>query len=492
MVRRLLRELSVMSGSMSVMSRHTTFRFCLDPTAEQQSALARHAGAARFAFNQCLRLHLEARAARRCDASVKAPWTGFDLINAFNEWKRSETAGRVISVDGDGTAEVMVTGLAWRSGVCQQVFEEASVDAGKALRAWADSRGGKRAGRKAGHPRFKKKDRSVASFRVRNKHPNNTRPTIRVGDTATRSVTLPGIGTTRVHDDTRRLRRLLAKGRAKVLFATVSYRAGRWWVSLNVEASDLHPDQRHAVRSANDRTGWVGVDRGLSALVVAATGDGTEVARVADPPKPLAAGIRRQQHLARAVSRKSVGSKNRRKAISRLARHHHRVANIRKHFLHHVANELVKTHDRLAIEDLNVSGMLRNQHLARAISDAGWAELARLLVYKQAWRHGTVIAVDRWFASSKTCSACGIVKPALPLADRSFQCGSCGNTLDRDLNAAINLAIWAEKHHALARDPQAGGPVTNAHRQEGTGSHPSGSETGLEDVGTDVRTVSTA
>jgi len=468
------------------MSRHTTFRFCLDPTVEQEAVLARHAGAARFAFNQCLRLHLQARAERRGDASVVVPWTGFDFINLFNGWKKTEQAGRIICVDAGGDAEVVATGLAWRTRVCQQVFEEAVVDLGKALGAWTDSRRGERGGRRVGHPRFKKKGQCVESFRLRNRHPRNGRPAIRVGDIHPRSVILPGIGTVRVHDDTRRLRRLLAKGRGKVLFATVTRRAGRWWVTLNLEAADLNPNQQHTPRGEADPGGWVGVDRGLSAFLVAATSDGDEVARIADPPKALAAGMGRQRRLARAVTRKPCGSRNRRKAAARLGRHHARVRNIRQHFLHQVTNQLVKTHDRLVIEDLNVAGMLSNHRLARAISDTGWAEFARILTYKQGWRNGHVAVADRWFASSKTCSGCGTIRGELGLGERTYRCDACGLTLDRDLNAAVNLATWAENNHARVRDPQAGGPVTNAHRQERSGRHPRDGETDSDDVGTDV------
>lgn len=185
------------------MARHTSFRYCLDPTVEQQAVLARHAGAARFAFNQCLRLHLQARAAHRQDDSVAVPWSGFDLVNLFNAWKKTEQAGRRLVVDGSGIAEVEVTGLRWRSSVCQQVFEEAAIDLGKALSAWTESRAGRRSGRRVGHPRVKKKHSDVSSFRLRNKHPKGGRSAIRVGDTHPRSVTLPGIGTVRVHDDTR-------------------------------------------------------------------------------------------------------------------------------------------------------------------------------------------------------------------------------------------------------------------------------------------------
>ena len=187
------------------------------------------------------------------------------------------------------------------------------------------------------------------------------------------------------------------------------------------------------------------------------------------------------------MTRKRTGSTNRRTAASRLGRHHHRIASIRKHFLHLVANQLVKTHDRLVIEDLNVRGMFANHRLARAISDAGWAEFARLLGYKQAWHGGELLVAGRWFPSSKTCSRCGHVREQLGLGERTYDCEACGHTLDRDLNAAVNLAAWAEQHHgveARARDPQAGGPVTNAHRQDRPGPRQRTGETDLDDVGT--------
>ena len=118
------------------MSRHTTFKFCLDPTVEQHEVLARHAGAARFAFNQCLRMVKTALTGRRADPDIEVPWTGFDLINAFNAWKKTEDAGRVFTVDTDGVRRAGGD-RAWRGvrQVCQQVFEEAAVD----LRQGAES-----------------------------------------------------------------------------------------------------------------------------------------------------------------------------------------------------------------------------------------------------------------------------------------------------------------------------------------------------------------
>jgi putative transposase len=478
------------------MTRHTTFRFCLDPTVEQHEVLARHAGASRFAFNQCLRMVKTAVTHRKTDPDVDVPWTGFDLINAFNAWKKTEAAGRVFVIDAEGVAEVRVSGLAWRSEVCQQVFEEAAVDLGNGLKAWSDSRSGKQKGKRVGFPRFKKKTGVVPSFRLRNRYTTGNRPAIRVGDNdRPRSVTLPGIGALGVHDDTRRLRRMLAKDRAKILFATISHHGGRWWVSLNVEAADLHPTHRHRPRDTGDNDGWVGVDRGLSAFLVAARADGTEVARITDAPKALAARMITQRRLARSLARKKKGSRNRRDAAAKLGQHHHHVANVRRHFLHQVSNALVKTHDRLVIEDLNVSGMLANHHLARAISDAGWAEFARILAYKHTWRGGQLVVADRWYPSSKLCGQCGTVRSDLTLADRVFTC-SCGHTADRDTNAATNLARWGHDHHNPSPDPRTPkqrGRATNARRRDGADQHPTcAGETSPKDAGTDVHTAPAA
>lgn len=476
-----------------MMSRHTTFRYCLDPTVEQQQALARHAGAARFAYNTSLALVKTALNHRRTDPGHPVPWSGFSLINAFNTWKKTEAAGRMITVDPAGVAEIQVIGLAWRNEVCQQVFEEGAVDCGRALGAFTDSRTGKRKGSRVGFPRFKTKSATTPAFRLRNKISKSGHAGIRFGDSGIpRSVTLPGLGALRVREDTRRLRRLLTHQRARILYTTIACRAGRWQLSVTVEAAELHPALHHRPRPASDDTGWVGVDRGLSAFLVAATAHGTEVARIDTTPRPLATGLRHERRLAKSLSRKQKGSRNRAVVAARLARHHHRIANIRRHFLHQVTNRLVKTHDRLVVEDLNVAGMLRNHHLARAISDSGWADFARLLTYKQQWRGGTVATANRWYPSSKRCSACARVNTTLTLSDRVFACG-CGFRADRDHNAAVNLAVWPTTGNQVflrSPDPQAGGQVTNARRREGTDLHPMGTgATGPDDARTDVHTA---
>jgi putative transposase len=128
----------------------------------------------------------------------------------------------------------------------------------------------------------------------------------------------------------------------------------------------------------------------------------------------------------------------------------------------------------------------------QAISDAAWSEFACMLTYKQGWRGGQTTSAERCFPSSKTCSKCGTVKATMSLAERTFGCDACGLSLDRDLNAAINLATWAERHSigadAQVRDPEARGPVTNAHRGDGSGPRTRAGETSSNDVGTQTQT----
>jgi putative transposase len=199
-------------------------------------------------------------------------------------------------------------------------------------------------------------------------------------------------------------------------------------------------------------------------LAVAATADGVEVARF-NAPKPLVKRLGRLRRQSRSFARTRVGSKRRARAAQRLAREHARIANIRRSCLHEVSSQLAKTHSRLAIENLAVANLVHNKRLARAIADVGWAELARQLAYKMAWLDGELVVCDRWFASTKTCSACGKIKHHMRLTERRFHCHLCGLAMDRDRNAAANLATWAEAATVAAAqvpDRQAGGRVINA------------------------------
>ena len=467
----------------------TSFRFTAAADATVDALFARHVGAARFAYNQNLGAVKEALKARRANATVDVPWTGFDMINHFNAWKHDEAAGRIWAVDSSGVTQLAGRGLVWRKEVCAQVFEEAAIDLGRALDTYAKSRNGARAGPRVGFPRFKKRGRCRESFRLRNRITGRGITAIRVGNGADlRSITLPVIGLVRVIEDTRRLRRLLrpsADGvpRARIWFATVSRHRGRWVITINVEAPDLHPARRHDRRKEHDHSGFVGIDRGLSTYIVAARADGTEVART-EAPKTLAGSLRKLRAASKRASRKQLGSQNRRKANERLSRVHGRIADQRRHVVHEVTAKLVKTHDRLCVEDLAVANMMRNRRLARHIADAAWGELHRQLAYKSVWCGAELVVAPRFFASSKTCCVCGRVSETLTLADRVFRCagrGSCGAIIDRDRNAAANLAAWAEAEHRSAAqvpDPQAEGRVTNACGGPSAGHCSRGGETG--------------
>jgi putative transposase len=143
-----------------------------------------------------------------------------------------------------------------------------------------------------------------------------------------------------------------------------------------------------------------------------------------------------------ALARTTPGSNGKRKARAKLAKVHRSIANRRKHLVHQVSSYLVANCSSLVIEDLNVAGMVKNHSLAKAVSDAVMGELARQLRYKAAWHGVELVTADRFFASSKTCSGCNIVKDTLSLSERVYSCASCGLRADRDLNAAINLARW--------------------------------------------------
>jgi putative transposase len=172
------------------------------------------------------------------------------------------------------------------------------------------------------------------------------------------------------------------------------------------------------------------VDAGITSLVTLSTGE-----KVTNPRHEK----RDRARLARAqrdLARKQKGSKNRAKARLKVARIHARIADRRRDALHKLSTRIIRENQTVVIEDLSVRNMVRNHSLARAISDAGWSELRRQLEYKADWYDRTVIAIDRWYPSSKTCSACGHLMGKMPLQVREWVCPECGVVHDRDVNAA--------------------------------------------------------
>jgi putative transposase len=200
--------------------------------------------------------------------------------------------------------------------------------------------------------------------------------------------------------------------------------AGRWFVSLLCEDPDVGP----LPVTGNA----VGVDAGLDHLLTLSTGE-----KIANPRHERADRARLAK-AQRALAKKAKGSANRTKARLKVARIHARIADRRRDTLHKITTRLVRDNQTIVIEDLTVRNMLKNRTLARAISDAAWSEFRRMLEYKAQWYGREVIAVDRWFPSSKLCSSCGSVRDAMPLHVRTWTCG-CGTTHDRDVNAAKNL-----------------------------------------------------
>ncbi|MEU3875555.1 MULTISPECIES: RNA-guided endonuclease TnpB family protein [Streptomyces] len=214
---------------------------------------------------------------------------------------------------------------------------------------------------------------------------------------------------------------------AKPSTVTVSQdSAGRWFVSLLVEDPSVKP------LAANDTA--VGVDAGLDHLLTLSTGE-----KIANPRHER----RDRARLAKAqreLSRKARGNgANRAKARRKVARIHSRICDRRRDHLHKITTRLVRENQTIVIEDLSVRNMLKNAKLARAISDAGWGEFRSLLEYKAQWYGREVIAVDRWFPSSKLCSVCGALAERMPLHVRTWTCHGCGAVHDRDVNAARTI-----------------------------------------------------
>ena len=217
----------------------------------------------------------------------------------------------------------------------------------------------------------------------------------------------------------------------KIMSATVSRVADKWFVSIAVE-TEIQP------KIAKSQS-VIGVDLGVSALATLSNG---EIINGAKPNKVL---LQRLKRLSRSLSRKIKGSKNRDKAKRKLAKLHAKIKNIRQDCLHKLTSGLAENYQVVGIEDLNVKGMMKNKQLARSVADMGFFEFKRQLAYKVAMRGGVLVLADRWFASSKTCSCCGLKMEKLPLSVRNWQCPSCKTRHNRDVNAACNLRDYALK-----------------------------------------------
>ncbi|MFD8499710.1 IS607 family element RNA-guided endonuclease TnpB [Amycolatopsis sp. NPDC059657] len=362
------------------------YRFALDPNPEQNAALRSHCGGLRFAFNWGL-AQVKANLGQR-EAETSYGLCGHDLTpplswSAYSLRKDWNVAKRDVAP--------------WWAENSKEAYSSGLANLAVALKNWGDSKNGKRRGRKLGFPRFKsKRARMACKF---------TTGGFGLAGGDRRHVKLPRIGVVRTCESTRKLARHVEHDTARIRSATVSYQSGRWFVSFSVEITRTYP-----VPEQPDVA--VGVDLGVKSLAVVSTGE------VVPNPRHLELAQRELRRLQRRSSRrhgpdkrtKTKPSRRWHQTQARIARLHAWVANSRLDGLHKFTTGLVRAYGTIVIEDLNVSGMLAN----------------------------------RWYPSSKSCSDCGVVKAKLRLSERVFTCDSCGMTMDRDLNAARNLAGLAE------------------------------------------------
>jgi putative transposase len=395
------------------------YRFALDPV--DVGGLRRQAGAARFAYNHMLHRVSSVKNQRAAELSYGVaeaeltPWQGWSLPDLRRTWNQ--------------TKEWVAP---WWAECSKEAFNTGLANLSTALSNWYASRTGTRKGRRMGWPRFKRKSgRRSVRF---------TTGTIRV-DTDRRHVVLPRLGRIRTHESTRKLARRVEAGTAAILSATVTEVAGRWFCSFQTAVARTAGRPTNVVRAGR----VVGVDVGIKHLAVLSTGE------MVNNPAPFRVALKRlgkaQRRAARKVGPYDPGTRRRRDPSNRwrraqtgIARLHATVAAVREDSWHHLTTRLAQQYDTVVVEHLAVANMVRNRKLARPLADAAPATLSRHLTYKTGWYGSTLYVANRWYPSSKTCSNCQTVKPKLSLAERVFTCEACGLDIDRDLNAARNLA----------------------------------------------------
>ncbi|WGZ93005.1 MAG: RNA-guided endonuclease TnpB family protein [Candidatus Thiothrix putei] len=364
----------------------------LDPNHKQATYLAKAAGTARFAYNWALAEWQTQYAAWKDDNTQPKP-NQMGLRRQLNAIKREQ--------------------FPWMLEVTKNAPQMAIIQLGAAFKNFFAGR--------TQYPQFKKKGKSRDSFTLTNDQFSLDGCRIRI----------PNLGLVRMRETLR--------FSGKILSATISRTADQWFASITVDTTSNHlPPAKNQ--------GTVGVDLGVSALATLSTGEKVVGA------KPHKALLSRLKRLSRSLSRKVKSSANRHKAKQKLAKLHARIANIRQDSLHQLTTDLTRRFHTIGIEDLNVSGMVKNRHLSRAISDMGFFEFRRQLEYKAEMRGAVVVVADRFFASSKTCSAAGCEHKVekLPLSVREWTCPVCGAVHDRDVNAAKNLEEYAVSYTVSA------------------------------------------
>ncbi len=374
------------------------YRFALDPSPRKERAMRAHLGAQRFVYNWGLALVKARLDAKARGGDVEVPYT---LPALRREWNQAKE-----------------TAAPWWREHSKEAYSSGLDALARGLRAFFDSRSGRRRGRRVAFPVFRKKGRARQSVRF-------TTGAIAVADRT--HIVLPRLGLIRTHESTTALVERIAGGTARILTAALSCEDDRWFVSFTCEVN------RAPGRPARP-TSIVGVDAGVHNLAVLSTGEAVP------NPRPLHSALRRIARLHRTAARRKHGSGRWQQTRRQLAQAYRRAAYIRADAMHKLTTRLARSYGMIVVERLHVAGMMRNRRLARAIADAGLGALRRQLRYKCQWYGSRLIEADTFFPSSKLCSGCGTAKATLALSERVFRCDNCGAVVDRDLNAAANLA----------------------------------------------------
>ncbi|MGH9010115.1 MAG: IS607 family element RNA-guided endonuclease TnpB [Acidimicrobiia bacterium] len=416
--------------------------FPLDVSPSEERLLLSYCGARRFAYNWVVASVSENLAVRRAERVAGVPE---DRLTPAVSWSAQSLGMRWNEVKDEVAP--------WWREVSMHAFRSGVVDAAAALKNWSDSRSGKRKGPMVGFPRFKKKDRTVPSVsfveinhQLSWLHPDRHHVRLMLPRSSPdeqvrrRAGQLAWVHTV---ESTGALYRLVEAGEATIQKLTIARRGGRWQASFLVRYTTA--PARKAVKY---RGGLVGVDAGVKHLLTTSvpvpglTDDDGHVAN----PKVLDSNLRELRRLDRAVARARRGSKNHRRLLGRRARLHGRIAKTRALHLHPVTTRLAGAFDVVAVEDLNVKGIAnKKRRLGRRLADASLGEIRRQFNYKAVDFGRRLVAVDRFYPSSKTCSACGKARATLPLGERVFRCDHCGLTADRDVNAARTIAGEARR-----------------------------------------------
>ncbi|WP_326626132.1 MULTISPECIES: RNA-guided endonuclease InsQ/TnpB family protein [unclassified Streptomyces] len=360
------------------------YSFRLYPNGPQRSGLARAFGCARVVYNDALRAREDARA----NGDV-FPKTG-DL-------------SRLLITEAKKTTE-----RAWLGNVSAVVLQQSLRDLDTAYRNFFDGLGGKRP--RMGAPRFKsrKDNRQAVRFTA------NARWKITAGG----DLSLPKIGDVRV-----KWSRTLPSTPSTV--TVVKDAAGRYFASFVVQTG---PEEM-----LPEVAGQVGIDLGLSHFAILS--DGTKI----ESPRLLRRAEKKLKREQRRLARKAKGSNNRTKARLKAARAHAQVADARREFHHQLSTRIIRDNQAVAVEDLAVIGLARTR-LAKSVHDAGWSAFVAMLEYKAARYGRTFVRIGRFEPTSQVCCVCGIKDGPKPLHVRVWECGACGAVLDRDVNAAVNVA----------------------------------------------------